>query len=112
MNKINKIIILLLLLTLLPACHKLDNSRDNNIITLTGFIKTHEIFKDGQSYQVSILNLNQPIIINGTSIKTVSINSNQELTDNSQITLNGILQSNDNPILNTSYSFTVLDIPN
>lgn len=109
MKKFKKIISLLLMLLLLTNCGK-EDLKINQEVTLSGTVTTREITKDNETTKVSILNLDEPIIIEGTKINKIELDYDKALKDNSELTIKGVISNNADSILDLSYSFSVNDI--
>lgn len=109
MKKLKKLIIFICLIAILTGCQK-NKFKLNEEVILTGKITNSEIKKDDETYKVSILNLDEPIIIDGTKIKKIELEYDQALKDNSEITIKGIIKNNSDSNVDLEYSFSVLDV--
>ena len=72
MKKLKKIIVFASIFMFLTGCQN-NKFKINEEVTLTGKITNSEIIKDNEKRKVSILNLDEPIIINGTKIKKIEL---------------------------------------
>lgn len=109
MKKLKKIIVFASIFMFLTGCQN-NKFKINEEVTLTGKITNSEIIKDNEKRKVSILNLDEPIIINGTKIKKIELDSEQDLKDNSEITIKGIIKDNNGSEADLAYSFSVLEV--
>lgn len=109
MKKLKKIIILGITALFLTNCTNKETQL-NKEITLKGTITNREIIKDSETKKISILNLEQPIIIDGTEIKKIELDYDKSLKNNSEITIKGILKNNKNSSIGTEYVFSVSEI--
>lgn len=109
MKKLKKIITLLAISMLLTNCGK-EELKVNQEVTLTGTVTTREITKDNETKKVSILNLDEPIIIDGTSINKIELDYDKGLKENEEITIKGTITSNGDSSIDLDYAFSVSDI--
>lgn len=109
MKKFKRILLLLGLTILLTNCGK-EELELNKEVTLTGTISTSEIITNNETKKVNILNLDEPIIIEGNTIKKIELEYDKGLKDNSEISIKGTLKSNSDSKTDLSYSLDVLDI--
>ena len=84
----------------------------NKKVDLKGIIETNEITKDNQTYKVSILHLEEPIIIEGNKINQIAIDYNKLLQNDIETTISGEIITNENPNLDLQYSIKVNNIDN
>ena len=110
MRNIKKIIVLLLLTFIVTSCNIKEKIIEDNEITLKGSIKTRELIKDGEHHSISILNLDNPITIDGTSINALLINSLSTIDDNPRVTLTGTLKENTDSFIDLKYTLLVTNI--
>lgn len=99
-------IVILILLFILVGC----NNKLNKEVTLTGEIITREIMIDREKQKISILSLDSPLVINGTSVNSVKLNNNEEIEDNTRITVKGILEENEDTSLDILYEVDVKSV--
>lgn len=111
MKKYHKIILLFIMSFLLTGCFS-EKYNLNEETTLKGIVHTNEIIKDNQSYMISILELDNPIIIEGTKINKIAIDYDKTLRDDTEVTIDGTITDNDNQNLDLTYSIKVNDIDN
>ncbi len=76
-----KKIILLVIPLILFGCQK-NNFKINEEITLKGDIDEVEIIEDGNYYQIQVLTLEEPIIIDGTEINKLEIDTDHLIEEN------------------------------
>lgn len=111
MKNLKKIIYLCLMTIILTGC--LANELElNKKVDLKGIIETNEITKDNQTYKVSILHLEEPIIIEGNKINQIAIDYNKLLQNDIETTISGEIITNKNPNLDLQYSIKVNNIDN
>lgn len=109
MQKYKKIIILILLTFLITSCGNKEY-KTNEEVTLKGRITTTEITKDNETKKVKVLNLEEPIIIDGTKINKIEIDYDKGIKDDYNITVVGTIEENSGDNNDLSYAFKVLDI--
>lgn len=109
MKRIKNCIVLIFLSLLLVGCQKEEFTINEEVI-LKGKVVTREITENNESYKVNILNLDEPIIINGTKIKKIELDYDKDLKNDQEIEIKGILKNNDNSNIDISYSFSVSDV--
>lgn len=111
MKNLKKIIYLCLMTIILTGC--LANELElNKKVDLKGIIETNEITKGNQTYKVSILHLEEPIIIEGNKINQIAIDYNKLLQNDIETTISGEIITNENPNLDLQYSIKVNNIDN
>ena len=109
MKRLKRILSLVAISLLLTNCGK-EKLELNKQVTLTGTVTVKEIKKDDTTTKVSILNLDEPIIIDGDTIHKIELDSDKEIKNNSEITITGTLKSNSDSAIDLDYSFEVLDV--
>lgn len=111
MQKYKKIILLILITLIITNCGN-KSYKLNEEITLKGRISTTEITKDNETKKVKVLNLEEPIIIDGTKINKIEIDYDKGIKDDYDITIMGKITENNGSNGDLSYSFKVSDIDN
>lgn len=109
MKKFKRIITLLAMTLLLTNCGK-EKLELNQKIELTGTVSIKEVTENDETKKVSILNLDEPVIIDGNTIHKIELDYDKDLKNNSELTIKGVLKSNDDSNLDLDYSFVVEDI--
>lgn len=109
MKKFKRIITLLAMTLLLTNCGK-EKLELNQEIELTGTVSIKEVTENDETKKVSILNLDEPVIIDGNTIHKIELDYDKDLKNNSELTIKGVLKSNDDSNLDLDYSFVVEDI--
>lgn len=109
MKRLKRILSLVAISLLLTNCGK-EKLELNKQVTLTGTVTVKEIKKDDTTTKVSILNLDEPVIIDGDTIHKIELDSDKEIKNNSEITITGTLKSNSGSAIDLDYSFEVLDV--
>lgn len=109
MKKFKRIITLLAMTLLLTNCGK-EKLELNQEIELTGTVSIKEVTENNETKTVSILNLDEPVIIDGNTIHKIELDYDKDLKNNSELTIKGVLKSNDDSNLDLDYSFVVEDI--
>ncbi len=112
MKKIKTTIAFILITLLLTSCTSGEKLKVNETATLKGTITTSEITKDNETKKINILNLDKPIIIDGTAINKIEIDYDKDLKDDSETSITGTIKSNSDGDANTKYSIEVNDIDN
>lgn len=102
--KIRYILLIILLLVMVGCNNKLDKE-----VTLTGKVITREIMVESEAYKVSILNLDEPLVVNGTSVNSVKLNNN-EIENNKEVTVRGTLEENNDSIIDLKYELDIKNI--
>lgn len=108
MKKFKCIIAFLTFALLLTGCVNKEYEL-NKETTLTGKVTTNEITKDNETYKVSILTLDKPIVIDGTKIHKIELDYDKKLKDNQEITIKGVIQNNKSTN-SLEYSLKVSDV--
>ena len=109
MKKIRRILTLLAMSMLLTNCGK-EKLKLNQEIELTGTVTIKEVTENNETKKVSILNLDEPVIIDGNTIHKIELDYDKDLKNNSELTIKGTLKNNDDSKLDLDYSFVVEDI--
>ncbi len=104
--KIRRLAILVFLLMLLVGCsNKLDKE-----VTLTGEIITREIMVNSEGHKVSILDLDEPLVIQGIAVNSVKLSDNKDIENNTKVVVQGILEENKDEDLDIRYEVNVKNI--
>ena len=82
-----KIYLLIIISLLLFGCEK--EFKTNDTITIKGTVNTEEIIDNGTYHKITILELQEPIIIEGTKIDKLELDTSDEL--NGEVELTGTL---------------------
>lgn len=106
-----RIILLITFTLLLCACNNTQEYKVGDEITLKGTISIDETIEDGQTSKISTLNLDEPIIIDGTSIKKIELSYDKSLKEGSEVEIKGTVESNSEST-GISYALEVIDIDN
>lgn len=109
MKKLRRILSLLLMTLLLTNCGDKELNL-NEKINLTGTVSTKEITTDEGTKKVTVLNLEEPIVIDGESIHKIELDYDKTLKENEEITITGTLKDNETSNNELSYVFEVIDI--
>lgn len=109
MKNVKKCITLIFISLLLTGCQK-EKFNINKEVILRGKVTTREIIENNESYKVNILNLDEPIIVNGTKVKKIELDYDKDLKNDKELEIKGIIKNNDNSNIDISYSFSVSDI--
>lgn len=108
MKKFKRIAILLLTTILLTNCGK-EKLELNQEVTLSGTVTVKEVTENNETTKVSILELDEPVIINGETIYKIELDYDKELKNNSELTITGTITNNESSD-DMSFSFAVSDI--
>lgn len=109
MKKFKKLVAFVIFSLILTGCQE-NKFKLNEEVTLKGKITNSEITQNDETHKVSILNLDEPIIIDGTKIKKIEIDYDKDLKENSEITITGTIKSNSDSDIDLAYSFSVSDV--
>ncbi len=112
MKKIRTTIALIITVLLITSCTTGEKVKVNETTTLKGTISTSEVTIDNETKKISVLNLDEPIIIDGTSVNKIERDYDKDLKDDGETSITGTIKSNDNGDANTKYSLAVDDIEN
>lgn len=106
-----RILFLITIMILLCGCNSTKEYKVGDEITLKGTISINEVVEDGQTSKVSTLELDEPIIIDGTNIKKIELSYDKSLKDGSEVEIKGTVESNSEST-DISYALEVIDIDN
>lgn len=109
MKKFKRIITLIAMSVFLTNCGN-EKLEINQEVTLSGTISVREVTIDDKTQRISILNLDEPVKINGETIRKIEIESDKELKNNSELTIKGTIKNNTDSTIDINYSFEVIDI--
>ncbi len=109
MKKFKKLVAFVIFSMVLTGCGT-NKLKINEEVTLKGKITNSEITMDNEIHKVSILNLDEPIVIEGTKIHKIEIDYDKDLKENSEITITGKIQNNTDSNIDLAYSFSVSDV--
>lgn len=109
MKKFRKITTLILISLFLTNCGK-EKLQLNELITLSGTVTIKEVVTGDTTTKVTILNLDEPVIINGETVHKIELDYDKGLKNNSELTITGTLQSNPDSPIDLNFSFAVNDI--
>ena len=112
MKKIKTTIAFIIMAFLITSCTTGEKVKLNETTTLKGTISTSEITKDNETKKINILTLDEPIIIDGTSVNKIEIDYDKDLKDNTETSITGTIKSNNDGDSNVKYSLEVNDIEN
>lgn len=110
MKKLKRLIIILFILFAVCNCAKKENYVTDKEVTLKGKITTSQIIKDNETFNINILELDEPIIIDGEEIKKIEISHDKELKDNTEVSIIGKITTDGKKYLSEEYIFDVKDI--
>ncbi len=109
MKKLKKLLMLMVVTLLLTGCGK-QKLELNKEVELTGTVTIKEVTENNETKRVSILNLDEPVIIDGETIHKIELDYNKDIKNNSELTIKGTLKNNANKESDIAYSFAVKDI--
>ena len=112
MKKIKTTIAFIIMAFLITSCTTGEKVKLNETTTLKGTISTSEITKDNETKKINILTLDEPIIIDGTSVNKIEIDYDKDLKDNTETSITGTIKSNNDGDSSVKYSLEVNDIEN
>lgn len=108
MKKLKRITTLLVMALLLTNCGK-EKLEVNQEVELTGIVTTKEVVENDKIKKISVLNLEEPIVIDGKTIHKIELDYDKALKNNSELTIKGTLKNNEDSS-ELDYSFAVDDI--
>ena len=102
MNKIKRLLTILAFSLLLTGCGK-EQFKTSDEASLTGTI----VLKEIDQKEVSVLKLDEPVIIDNQEVSEIEIAYSKELKESSKVTINGKIEKS-----NDKYSIIVSDVDN
>lgn len=106
--KILRIITFIFILLLISSCG--NKELDTKELTLSGNVITHELIQDGVKHEISVLNLNNPIIIDGIMVNAIELNYEESLEDEGNVTITGKVEENTSSDYGLKYILDVSSI--
>ena len=104
--KVRRLGILILFLMLMTGCNnKLDKE-----VTLTGEIIIREIMVNSEGHKVSILDLDEPLVVSGVAVNSVKLSDNKDIENNTKVVVYGTLEENKDDDLDIKYEVNVKNI--
>lgn len=95
MKKFKRIITLLLMTLILTNCGK-EKLSLNEEVTLTGRISHQEITGNNAMKMISVLTLDEPVIIDGDLVSKIELEYDKDLKTDQDITITGTIKDNGN----------------
>lgn len=111
MRKTKILIIFTLVILILTGCNKNEKYETEKTTTLKGKIITNTITKDGKKENISILELEKEISIDGVITDKIEIEYDKNLKNDTETTITGILKENKGST-NLKYSIKVDSVDN
>ena len=111
MRKTKILIIFTFIILILTGCNKSEKYETEKTTTLKGKIVTNTITKDGKTENISILELEKEITIDGVKTDKIEIDYDKTLKNDTETTITGILKENDGST-NLKYSIEVDSVDN
>lgn len=93
MKKFRKIITLLIMTLLITNCGKEKLSLDEEV-TLTGRITHQQITENDTMRMISVLTLEEPVIIDGEIVRKIELEYDKDLKTDTDITITGTIKDN------------------
>lgn len=114
MKKFKKLATLFTLVIFLSACTNNSNKfKVDEEVTLNGTIKNKQVIIDGETKEVSVLELEKPITIGDKMFYQIELDSDKKLKDNTDVSIKGVIKDGDKAsVLDLEYLFDVNDIDN
>ena len=109
MKKLKKLVAFIIFSLILTGCQE-NKFKIDEEVTLTGKITNSEIIQNDEKHKVSILNLDEPIFVDGTRINKIEIEYDKDLKENNEITITGKIKNNSDSHVDLAYSFSVTDV--
>ena len=107
MKKLKRIITLILLTLILTNCGK-EKLSLNEEVTLKGRITHQEVTENNTIKMISVLTLDEPIIIDGDLVRKIELEYDKDLKTDQDITITGTIKDNGDSTYN--YLFSANDI--
>ena len=107
MKKLKRIITLILLTLILTNCGK-EKLNLNEEVTLKGRITHQEVTENNTIKMISVLTLDEPIIIDGDLVRKIELEYDKDLKTDQDITITGTIKDNGDSTYN--YLFSANDI--
>ena len=107
MKKFKRIITLILMTLILTNCGK-EKLSLNEEVTLKGRITHQEVTENNSTKKISVLTLDEPIVIDGDLVRKIELDYNKDLKTDTDITITGVIKDNGDSTYN--YLFSANDI--
>lgn len=108
MKKIKRIITLILLTLILTNCGK-EKMSLNEEVTLKGRISHQEVIENNSTKKISVLTLDEPIVIDGDLVRKIELEYDKDLKTDTDITITGVIKDNGNSTYNYLFSANGID---
>lgn len=103
MKKFRRIITLLIMTLLLTNCGK-EKLSINEEVTLTGRITHQEIMDNDAIKKISVLTLEEPVVIDGNLVRKIELEYDKDLKTDTDITITGTIKNNGGSTYNYLFS--------
>lgn len=103
MKKFKRIITLLLMTLILTNCGKEKLSLEEEV-TLTGRITHQEILDNNSMKMISVLTLEEPVVIDGDLVSKIELEYDKDLKTDQDITITGTIKNNSGSTYNYLFS--------
>ena len=103
MKKLKRIITLVLMTLLLANCGK-EKLSLNEEVTLKGRITHQEVTENNSIKKISVLTLDEPIIIDGDLVRKIELEYDKDLKTDTDITITGTIKDNGDSTYNYLFS--------
>ncbi len=107
MKKFKRIITLILMTLLLTNCGK-EKLSLNEEVTLKGRITHQEVTENNSTKKISVLTLDEPIVIDGDLVRKIELEYDKDLKTDTDITISGKIKNNSGSTYD--YLFSASDI--
>lgn len=103
MKKLKRIITLILMTLLLTNCGK-EKLSLNEEVTLKGRITHQEVMENNTIKMISVLTLDEPVIIDGDLVRKIELEYDKDLKTDTDITITGTIKNNGDATYNYLFS--------
>ena len=107
MKKFKRIITLIIMTLILTNCGK-EKLSLNEEVTLKGRITHQEVTENNSTKKISVLTLDEPIVIDGDLVRKIELDYDKDLKTDTDITITGVIKNNGDSTYN--YLFSANDI--
>lgn len=112
MKKLKKLALLFISVLFLSGCGN-NKYKVEEEVTLNGTIKNKQVIVDGQTKEISVLELDEPITIGDKKFHQIELISDKKLKNQSEVSIKGVIKDgNKASVLDLDYLFDVNDIDN
>ena len=81
----------------------------NEEVTLKGRISHQEVIENNSTKKISVLTLDEPIVIDGDLVRKIELEYDKDLKTDTDITITGVIKDNGNSTYNYLFSANGID---